>query len=152
MLFPIPKSNPNLKQWNVSLNQTIHNRLQSFKQGRIRELYHESQAIVSKTPREQATNPVSIQWSVQLAADLDNFKTANARIAKHKHAPVALINDTNLHVLQNLHPKSLKQGCIKKSKSARCGITIGGCTPEMSIFIWWSMGKKIVPAWTNRSN
>jgi hypothetical protein len=27
---------------------------------------------------------------------------------------------------------------------------IGGCTPEMSIFIWWCMDKKSVPVWTNR--
>jgi hypothetical protein len=38
--------------------------------------------------------------SYTMSHDLDNFKTANARIAKHKHVPVALINDSNLRVLK----------------------------------------------------
>jgi hypothetical protein len=64
---------------------------------------------------------VSIQKSAQLAADVDNYKTANARITKH--APVALINQDNLHVLQALHPPSLQRGCIKARTNTRSGGT-----------------------------
>jgi hypothetical protein len=88
---------------------------------KLRELYNESRSIVSKSPREQTNQPVDIQRAAQLAADLDNFKTANARVTKH--APVALINDSNIHVLQNLHPPSLLRGCIKATKSTRSGGT-----------------------------
>ena len=104
-----------------SLNSIIRSRLLKFKQGRIKELFDESRLIVSKTPREQADNPVSILNSAQIAADVDNYKSANARITKH--APVALINDSNLHTLQALHPPSLQRGCIKPKISTRSGGT-----------------------------
>jgi hypothetical protein len=120
VLFPLPKAANNKKK-PVSLNATIHNCLRRFKQGKLRELYNESRSIVSKSPREQANQPVDIQRAAQLAADLDNFKSANARVTKH--APVALINDSNIHVLRNLHPPSLLRGCIKATKSTRSGGT-----------------------------
>jgi hypothetical protein len=120
VLFPIPKSS-NHKHRPISLNSTIHDRIRRFKQGKLRELYEESRQIKSKTPREQANNPVEIQKAAQLAADLDNFKSANARVTKH--APVALINDSNIHVLHNLHPPSLCLGCTKATKSTRSGGT-----------------------------
>jgi hypothetical protein len=54
-------------------------------------------------------------------ADLDNFKSAKAQVTKH--APVALINQENLHVLQGLHPPSLQRGCIKARTTTRSGGT-----------------------------
>ena len=119
VLFPeVPTKNPKKRP---SLSYTLRDRLLRFKQGRLRELYDESRQVRSKTPKEQATKPVSVQKSAQVAADLDNFKSANARITKH--APVALINDTNLHVLQGLHPPSLGRGCCKPRTSTRSGGT-----------------------------
>jgi hypothetical protein len=120
VLIPIPKSS-NHKHQHSSLNSTIHDRIRRFKQGKLCKLYEESRQIQSKTPREQANNPVEVQKAAQLAADLDNFKSANARVTKH--APVALINDTNIHVLRNLHPPSLCRGCVKPTKSTRSGGT-----------------------------
>jgi hypothetical protein len=85
-----------------AFNSTIHERLGKFKQGKIRELYEDSRQVKSKTPNQQAALPVKIQRAVQVSADLDSFKSANARVTKH--ALVASINDSNLHVRRNLHP------------------------------------------------
>lgn len=41
-----------------------------------------------------------------------------------KHAPVALINKSNPHVLRNLHPLPLKHGCIKPQINTRSGGTL----------------------------
>ncbi|KAL7502962.1 hypothetical protein ACHAXN_001911, partial [Cyclotella atomus] len=120
VLFPINKSQDNNKA-SEAVNATIHTRLRKFKQGKIRELYEESRQVKSKTPKQQAAAPVKVQRSAQLAADLDNFKSANARVTKH--APVALINNSNLHVLQNLHPPSLQRGCVKPRRNTRSGGT-----------------------------
>eukprot|EP00956_Cyclotella_meneghiniana_P012275 scaffold17443_cov38-Cyclotella_meneghiniana.AAC.6 len=122
VLFPAPPESPNKNNKKKdSLNQTIHARLRKFKQGKLRELYEESQLVQSKSPLQQAQNPPNIQKSAQLAANLDNFKSANARICKH--APIASINKDNLHVLQNLHPPSLDRGCCKPRQSTRTGGT-----------------------------
>ena len=128
VLFPLPpiqnsstsrassgkKNNPQLK---ASVNRTIHARLRLFKQGRIRELYEESNAVVSKSPREMADNPERVQKNAQLSIDLDNVKSANVRLTKN--APVAIIDDERLRVLQNLHPKSLQRGTHKNRRSSR---------------------------------
>jgi hypothetical protein len=65
VLFPINPTTSNSKK---GLNSIIHERLRKFKQGRIRELYDKAHLIQSKTPKQQAENPVSIQKSAQLAA------------------------------------------------------------------------------------
>lgn len=121
VLFPIPQSKHSNKQQKTCINAVVHERLLRFKQGRIRELYHESRSIQSKSPKEQADHPVDILRSAQIAADSDNFKSANARVTKH--APVALINDDNFPVLEKLHPPSLDRGCLKPSISTRTGGT-----------------------------
>jgi hypothetical protein len=121
VLFPLPPQPTTSNKKCPSINQIIHDRLRRFKQGKLRELYEESEAIVSKTPKQQHEHPADIQRSAQLAADLDNFKSANARITKH--APVALINNSNIHVLENLHPPSLNRGCNKPRVSTRNGGT-----------------------------
>ncbi len=119
ILFPI---DPTIK--NANVNQIIHDRLRRFKQGKLRELYFESQQVKSKTPKEHTDNPASTQKCAQIAADLDNIKSASARLTKH--APVAKISDGidgNFEVLQNLHPPSLNRGCIKAKRSSRTGDT-----------------------------
>lgn len=111
------KEPDNNKKKNKSINQVIHSRLRRFKQGKLRELFEASEAVISKTPKQQHENQVDVQLSAQLAADLDNFKSANAGITKH--APVALINDSNIQVFQNIHPPSLNRGCNKPRISTR---------------------------------
>eukprot|EP00956_Cyclotella_meneghiniana_P032064 scaffold86358_cov47-Cyclotella_meneghiniana.AAC.5 len=123
VLFPLPPadkpigSNPKHKARHATVNQTINERLRLFKQGRIRELYEESNAVKSKSPREMAENPERIQKNAQLAVDLDNAKSANIRLTKN--APVAIIDDVRLKVLQALHPPSLKRGVNKSRRSTR---------------------------------
>lgn len=109
VLFPVNESQMKNDR---GLNSTIHECLQKFKRGKIRELYEEAHQVTSKTPRQQVESPVQVQRSAQIAADLDNFKSANARITKH--APVALINNQNLHVIHTL----LQQGCVKSGPSS----------------------------------
>lgn len=53
VLFPVNTSTDNPKS-PKALNSTIHERLQKFKQGKIRELYEESRLVKSKTPKQQA--------------------------------------------------------------------------------------------------
>ena len=118
ILAPLP---PSQNEHSKGINSIIHDRLRRFKQGRIRELYEESRQVQSKTPKQQAERPVQIQRAAQAAADVDNFKSANARITKH--APVALINQDNIHVLEKLHPPSLRRGCIKLGISTQSGGT-----------------------------
>ena len=62
---------------------------------KVDALVEESRSLDSKIEKLTA----------QAAADVDNFKSANARVTKH--APVALINQDNIHVLEKLHPPSL---------------------------------------------
>eukprot|EP00956_Cyclotella_meneghiniana_P040999 scaffold211404_cov36-Cyclotella_meneghiniana.AAC.2 len=87
VLFPIASSTPSAQgtrqsnkkqnQHSISVNRTINERLRLFKQGRIRELYEEGNNVVSKTPREMASNPDRLQKSAQHAIDLDNVKSGN---------------------------------------------------------------------------
>ena len=122
VLFPLqPSDQSNKSNTRRALNTVIHERLRKFKQGKIRELYEEAAKVKSKTPNEQSANPPSISKAAQAAADVDNFKSANARITKH--APVAKINGKNIETLQNLHPPSLDRKCIKPRKSTRNGGT-----------------------------
>ena len=93
------------KNQRISINKLIHERLRLFKSGQIRKLYEESNKIRSKTPQENADNPVDINKAAQLAADLNNLGSANARLTKD--TPVALIDDDNIDVCYALHPPSL---------------------------------------------
>jgi hypothetical protein len=94
----------------ATVNQTINDRLRRFNQGQIRKLYEESTLVQSKSPQQQKDSPPKIQKSAQLAADLNNFKSAITRLCKH--APVAIINLPKLEILKKLHPESLRLGCI----------------------------------------
>ena len=123
VLFPLPPSatttgtNKHNKARHASVNRTIHERLRLFKQGRIRELYNESNAVVSKSPSEMAAKPDKVQKTAQLAIDLDNVKSGNVRLTKS--APVAIIDEARLKALQDLHPPSLNRGVNKARRSSR---------------------------------
>jgi hypothetical protein len=56
------------------------------------------------TPLLFPGNKQGILWGVffENEMDVDNLKSANARVTKH--APVALINQDNIHLLEKLHP------------------------------------------------
>jgi hypothetical protein len=97
VLAPIPTS---AREGSTGLNSIIHSRQRCFKQGKICELYEEAHQVQSKTPKQQAKQPFQIHKAAQSAADVDNFKSANARVTKH--ASVALINEDNIHVLEKL--------------------------------------------------
>jgi hypothetical protein len=47
------------------------------------------------------------------STDLDDFKIANTPESPRTPLYIALIKNSNLHILQNLQPKSIHRGCIK---------------------------------------
>jgi hypothetical protein len=77
VLAPIP---PSTKDTTKGLNSIICDRLPHFKKGRLRELYKEAHLVQSKTPKQQAEKPVRIQKAAQAAEDVNNFKSATARV------------------------------------------------------------------------
>ena len=97
--------NPDRLNKTSSINTIVSQRLHLFQSGQLSLLYKESNAITSKTRKQFSEDPVKIQQSAQLAADLDNRKSAYARICQHM--PVANITDSNIDVLHGLHPPSL---------------------------------------------
>ncbi|KAL7526297.1 hypothetical protein ACHAXR_004116, partial [Thalassiosira sp. AJA248-18] len=100
-----PQSGP--AQSAESTTQCIYRRLRWLRAGRIADLYSESRKVVSKPPSSLQSsaeqNEAFIEKSAQLAADNDNFGTANDRLTKA--TPVAIINDANIHALHALHPR-----------------------------------------------
>ena len=76
-----------------------------FCSGQIQLLYEASNAIISKTPEEQATKPVDVQCCTQLAADQNYPSSANACLTKA--LAKALIDESNLDVCHDLHSASL---------------------------------------------
>ena len=106
VLAPNPNANKNDKD-KETVRKLVQRRLRLFRSGQLELLYHESNTVTSKTPNEQASNPVSKQRSAQLAADNDNPGSANARLTKE--SPVVPVTDGengNLGILERLHPKS----------------------------------------------
>ena len=84
----------------------ITNRLHMLQTGDIKRLYDLSRSVVSLSPakkKELADHlPLQqIQKNGQLAADLDNYKTAMDRLAQA--TPIALNNDTNIQILKSLY-------------------------------------------------
>jgi len=110
VLFPIPSSNPGAAK---SSKKTAKDRLRLFKQGHIRELYDEGNAVISKSPKEMAQAPARLQKSAQLAIGLDNVKTANVRLTKD--APVAIINATVSRSYRSFTPS------LSNAVSTSCG-------------------------------
>jgi hypothetical protein len=135
VLFPIvqPEAATNSDHANIgpkrsktaeltSVSQTIHERLRLFKQGQIHELYQQSLQVISKTPKQYADSPPQTHKSAQLAANLNNYKSAIARLIQN--LPVAKINESKLDILRRLHPKSLGLGCFKKGHNTRTDSTV----------------------------
>ena len=100
---PAPPNQP--KKNRQSINQIISRRLSLFQSGQLQVLFDESNSIKSKTRKDFTDNPVDVQQAAQLAADLDNPRSAYARLVKHM--PVASIDDDNIDILHKLHPRSL---------------------------------------------
>ena len=119
VLAPNPIKNPDPTK-GETINQLVNERIRLFRSGQIQLLYEESNAIKSRTPAEQAAKPVTKLNSAQIAADLDNFKSANARATKE--TPVALIDDDNIQTCYNLHPKSLNLGLYRPRRSTRTAL------------------------------
>ena len=119
VLAPNPNKNPDPTK-GETINQLVNERIRLFHSGQIQLLYEESNAIKSRTPAEQAAKPVTKLNSAQIAADLDNFKSANARATKE--TPVALIDDDNIQTCYNLHTKSLNLGLYRPRRSTRTAL------------------------------
>ena len=99
------KATSNYTKNNLLVTQVVHDGMRRFKQGIMRESYTECNTVVSKTRKQLAENPATIQRIAQLLADLNNFKNTVARIMK----PVqdAIINAINLPSFQKAPPKFL---------------------------------------------
>ena len=120
VLFPPPDFNKDATT--LSLNQEICRRVRLFRSGDIRTLYQESRRVHSRSVAEFASRPKDTNKSAQLAADLDNFKLAIARLTKN--TPVAPITDGpegNLHHLEQLHPPSLQLPDTRPRMRTRAG-------------------------------
>ena len=100
-----PRLKSNLRDEKTTINQLVTCRLHLFQSGQIQLLYDKSNTISSKSGKEFCDDPVEIQRAAQLAADLDNPRSAYARLVKH--LSVASINDNNIDVLHDLHPPPL---------------------------------------------
>ena len=100
-----------------TINQCIHRWLRLFRSGQIKTLYEESRQTISKSSKQFQQDPSKIQKSAQLAADNDNYKSANARLTKT--TPVAPINDNNIKAVESLFPESLNlpQNCTRRTRS-----------------------------------
>ena len=106
VLAPNPNPDKNNKD-RATVRNLIRRRLRLFRSGQLQLLYDECNKVTSKSPDEQASNPVKKQRSAQLAADNDNPGSAKARLTKE--SPVVPVTDGpngNLGILERLHPKS----------------------------------------------
>ena len=102
ILHPIPSKDKD------GTAKHINNRLHMLQTGAIKRLYDLSRPVVSLSPakkKELADNlPLQqIQKNVQLAADLDNYKTAMDHLTQA--TPIALNNDTIIQILKSLYQK-----------------------------------------------
>ncbi len=108
-LVLFPSSADEIEQSSASFHQVIQQRLILFRSGQLRELYAASRKVISKTPTEFDADAEVIQKSAQSAANLDNFKSAVARLVKN--CPVAKITKGitgNLQALEKLFPPPLR--------------------------------------------
>ena len=137
VLAPNPDNNNDTK---TSINQLIHRRLRLFRSGQIKQLYEESNCITSKTPGDYAANPVSKQRSAQIAADNDNFKSANARLTKD--TPVEPIDDNNINILFGLHPKSYALRLVSYVTNGRYGTRASSKSPPTKNFRHFAISPK----------
>ena len=102
ILCPLPRDSQEGTSYHINL------RLHKLQTGDIVTLYKESRNITSLTPlqkKERADKTTNRQRinSAQMAANLDNYKSAIARL--DQSTPVALNTEQNLHILKKLYPK-----------------------------------------------
>jgi len=143
VLAPNPDNNNNTNT-KTSINQLIHRRLRLFRSGQIKQLYEESNLVTSKTPSDYAANPVSKQRSAQIAADNDNFKSANARLTKD--TPVEPIDDNNINILFGLHPKSYALRLVSYVTNGRYGTRASSKSPPTKNFRHFAISPKTILA------
>lgn len=121
VLAPRPKDLSEAEKKKETITQCIYRRVRWFRAGRIQDLYNESRKVNSLPPSANAkavtNDPTRIEKSAQLAANNDNYGTCADRLTKE--TPVATINDTNLPVLVDLHPKCKYKYRARKRSSLR---------------------------------
>ena len=104
-----------------SITQCIYRRVRWFRAGRFQDLYNESRQVKSKSPSAQrsssSNNDKYIEKSAQLAADVDNYGTCNYRLTKN--TPVAVVDDSNISILQKLHPNEVYPPSVPRLRSSR---------------------------------
>ena len=103
ILFPINK------EMKEHTSQQIKQRLLLFHTGKIIELYDQSRQVTSLTPQQKRdmANKMptqQIQKNTQLAANLDNYKTALDPLTQD--TPIALNTNTNVNILKRLLKKN----------------------------------------------
>ena len=91
-----------------------------------------------------SSNPVSKQRSAQIAADNDNFKSANARLTKD--TPVEPIDDNNINILFGLHPKSYALRLVSYVTNGRYGTRASGKSPPTKNFRHFAISPKNILA------
>lgn len=126
----------------TSINQLIHRRLRLFRSGHIKQLYEESNCITSKTPSEFSSTPVAKQRSAQVAADNDNFKSANARLTKNM--PVEPIDDNNIGILFGLHPKSYGLRLLSYINNVSHGTRASSSSPPTTNYRHFAISPKTI--------
>ena len=102
ILHPIPK---NSKKGTA---EHITQRLHLLQTGNIQTLYNMSRSITSLSPlqkkeRSQNMTQQKIQKTAQMAADMDNYKTALDRL--NQLTPIAINTEENIKILKSLYPK-----------------------------------------------
>ena len=104
----------------TSTTQVIYRRLRLFRSGQIKLLYEESNAIESRTPASFAASPVDKSRCAQISADNNNYKSSAERLTKPDTRP-ALVNDSNIDVIYDLHPPSLNLHPPRAQRATRGG-------------------------------
>ena len=102
-----------------SINQLVSRRLRLFRSGQIRLLYEESNSVISRTPSAQSNSPQSINRAAQAKADSDSPKSACDLLTKQ--SPVVQVDDSNIGILERLHPPSLNVESPRARRHTRAG-------------------------------
>jgi len=101
LLHPTASSNRD----GESIQETIADRIASFRNGQIEELWNSAQSIVSRPTSTAPPTPTSHNRAIQHAADNDNWRTANKRATST--LPKATISTSNEHLVRSLYSEPL---------------------------------------------
>ena len=101
ILFPFPKTS---KDTTATI---ITKRLHLFRIGNIKQLFHDSRGVISKTPLEKSNRAGKETISTrnkcaQLAADTDNYRSAIDRVMSD--TPIAINTPDVVEILKDLYP------------------------------------------------